>query len=79
MVASSWSSTMRQQRSKKCDLPKAISSTLPIFAVVVLSSLVQSIASLAVNSAVNKAVGKVGKVTAGPIEISSLGCGTWSW
>lgn len=22
---------------------------------------------------------KVGRVTAGPIEISSLGCGTWSW
>jgi hypothetical protein len=22
---------------------------------------------------------KIGKVTAGPLEISSLGCGTWSW
>jgi hypothetical protein len=22
---------------------------------------------------------RIGKVTAGPLEISSLGCGTWSW
>lgn len=26
-----------------------------------------------------RTVGKVGRVTAGPIEISALGCGTWSW
>jgi pyridoxine 4-dehydrogenase len=27
----------------------------------------------------NNKIGQVGRVTAGPIEISSLGCGTWSW
>ena len=27
----------------------------------------------------NQARSKVGRVKAGPIEISSLGCGTWSW
>mmetsp|Transcript_14884 Transcript_14884/g.23024 ORF Transcript_14884/g.23024 Transcript_14884/m.23024 type:complete len:377 (+) Transcript_14884:107-1237(+) len=26
-----------------------------------------------------RTVGKVGRVSAGPIEISALGCGTWSW
>ena len=26
-----------------------------------------------------KTVGKVGRVSAGPIDISALGCGTWSW
>lgn len=34
---------------------------------------------LVTNFAGSSAVGKVGRVSAGPIEISSLGCGTWSW
>lgn len=41
-----------------------------------LCLLFPTVSGLAVNIAGSK---KVGRVSAGPIEISSLGCGTWSW
>ena len=38
---------------------------------------IRFVSGLAANLAIRKRV--VGRVSAGPIDISSLGCGTWSW
>ncbi|KAL7542126.1 hypothetical protein ACHAWF_007097 [Thalassiosira exigua] len=46
--------------------------------VLLLVLTLPSVAGLVANLASGNKV-KVGRVTAGPIEISSLGCGTWSW
>jgi len=47
---------------------------------IALLTLVFLLAAQAVTALVNTGtVGKIGRVHAGPIDISSLGCGTWSW
>ena len=56
----------------------AMAPTLHLIRVVCILFLpLQFISGLSVN--LLGSTKKVGRVSAGPIEISSLGCGTWSW
>ena len=58
----------------------ASSNLLTLACICLLLAAAETVTAL-VNSIIPgaKTVGKVGRVSAGPIDISSLGCGTWSW
>ena len=58
-------------RPNKCHLP--LWGCLILFSITICSALSPFLGGI------GKPTAKIGRVQAGPIQISSMGCGTWSW